>query len=250
MRSDALLAAVCAWGAVVTGLAARDLRGRDARLSRLRPASALLGPQVLWRKGLGVASRLSPVRGVLSERRHRRAETQVPDALALLVGSLRAGASVVQALSAAALETPGPLGEVLSRASAEVSLGRPVEEALETAGVAAGLNDLRAAAAVLGVARRSGAPAARVLSALAEGASDRLRLRAEIAAETAQARASALVVAVLPVGLFAVEALIAPRQAALLVTTPLGWAALLVGMSLEAVGVLWVRRVLRRAEGS
>ncbi len=65
------------------------------------------------------------------KKRLRQFETQLPDVLNLLSGSMRAGFSFAQGLEAVAEEASEPARRELQRAYAESRLGRPIEDALE-----------------------------------------------------------------------------------------------------------------------
>src|SRR5439155_1365752 len=78
-------------------------------------------------------------RPVLATARHRRRLAQVgqyaaralPDALTLVIGSLRSGFALPQALDAMVKETTDPISTEFSRALTEVRLGADLEDALD-----------------------------------------------------------------------------------------------------------------------
>ena len=96
--------------------------------------AALLRNSVL---ALGVGAAPAPVPMVLLARRFEaRAEKlreQLPDVLTIMASSLRAGHSFMQSLDAVAKEIAQPAATEFQRVVAEIRLGRPAEDALESA---------------------------------------------------------------------------------------------------------------------
>lgn len=105
----------------------------------------------------------------------------------------------------------------------------------------------RMAATALALAAATGGPQAQAMDAAARAVRDRISATAEVAAHSAQARLSASVIASLPVVFVAWTLLADHRTAATLVGTPIGWLCLTVGLGLDAVGLVWVRALVRGA---
>ena len=68
-------------------------------------------------------------------------------------------------------------------------------------------------------------------------------LAGEVRVQTAQARASAVALAVLPLGFTGLLALTDPGVPRFLVGSELGWACLAFGLALEAAGGWWMHRI-------
>jgi Flp pilus assembly protein TadB len=86
-----------------------------------------------------------------------------------------------------------------------------------------------------------------VLAGVAMAAADRLRGEQARMAATAQARLSARMVAGMAPMFLAVLILTAPSDAAFLIRGRAGWATLAGATAMEAIGVLWSRRIVRGA---
>jgi tight adherence protein B len=200
------------------------------------PAAALLGlvagaagPEVALRRR--VASR-----GV-------RLAAQLPETLAAMAAPLRAGASLPQALAAAAEEAEPPIAGPLARTVRDLEAGVPQPEALARFAARAGVDEAALAARALRVGRMAGVELARVLDEVAEALRDRERIARELRAATAQARASAAVVALLPIAFLVLSSAGSADQVRFLLGEPAGWGLLVAGGALEAVGVWWIRRI-------
>ena len=169
----------------------------------------------------------------------------LPDVLERVAGGLRAGAAPLGALAeAAGTDLPGPLAADLAQ------LVRRAEDeglavALERWAGERPLPAVAATAAALEVAVTAGGPGAPALDGLAAGLRDRHDAAAEIAALSAQARLSAIVVAGAPFASLALSLLVDPRVAPTLIGTGAGRACLLAGIALEAFAGLWMQRIVR-----
>jgi tight adherence protein B len=172
----------------------------------------------------------------------------LPDVLERVAGGLRTGAAPLGALAEAAgsADLPEPLaadlGLVLDQAAEgglAAALGRWADERP--------LPAVAAVAAALEVAVSAGGPAAPAMDGLAAGLRDRHDAAAEVAALSAQARLSAIVVGAAPLVSLALSLLVDPRVAPTLLGTEVGRACLLAGMTLEGLAGLWMHRIVRCA---
>jgi tight adherence protein B len=168
-----------------------------------------------------------------------------------LASELRSGRPPGAALTSAAAATPGAAARALSRAAGVAVLGGDVAAALrpEANSRSAGPVErlLAALAACWEVGARSGAGLAATVDRLAEGLRADERRRQEIAGELAGPRATARLLAVLPlVGLLLAAALGADPLHFLL-RTPLGAACLALAFALDLAGLAWTDRLVRRA---
>ncbi|WP_329099882.1 type II secretion system F family protein [Streptomyces sp. NBC_01439] len=168
-----------------------------------------------------------------------------------VVGELRAGAQPGQALTAALRRTvvgPGGSGAAETGVLAAAAFGGDVTGALRQAARESGAEGLGGMAACWRVSVDGGAGLAAGLERL-EGALRAERDRQEsLRAQLAGARSTVLVLALLPlVGLLIGTGLGADPLRVLL-HTPMGWGCLLAGGVLEALGLLWCRRIVRAGE--
>jgi tight adherence protein B len=181
--------------------------------------------------------------------RSARVAAQLPEVLASLAAPIRAGASVPQAFVAAAEESDPPLRETLERATRDLDNGVRQDEAIARFATRCAVPEALLVARAMRVARQSGGELARVLDEVSETLRDRERLMRELRAATSQARASATVVAALPVVFLLLMSAGGGDQARLLFGEPIGWLLLGVGGSLEAAGIFWIRRLTANVSG-
>lgn len=167
-------------------------------------------------------------------------------ALDQLAAHLRAGGTVLAGVGELARGT-GPLAEDLRVVMARVDAGSTLADALARwRAERPGAVD-RVVGGALEVSQAVGGPVAGALEGLATGLRDSLEGARELGAQSAQARLSAAVVGLAPIGALGLSLLSDRRVAAALVDTAVGRTCLLGGLGLEALAGLWMRHILRRA---
>ncbi|MEZ0341707.1 type II secretion system F family protein [Mycobacterium sp. pV006] len=220
------------------------------------PASAfaVLGCAVsaLWLPPTAVAAS-AVLAATLSFRRRcrRRAAERTRDtetlqgALDLLVGELRVGAHPVMALSAAAAESCGRVAESLQTVAARARLGADVAAGLRVEGVrSASPAHWDRLAACWELAHTQGLAIATLVEAAQRDIAERHRFRGRVEAGLAGVRATAAVLAGLPVvGLLLGQA-VGADPLRFLIEEPLGGWLLLIGALFICAGLLWSDRLI------
>jgi tight adherence protein B len=205
-------------------------------------AMSIASPLVLPAVGVALAGGPIAVRIVRS--RHLRAlDAALPGALDMAVAELRAGGTVRGAVVSLA-RARGPLAADLSRVDARVMLGMTFSDALERWAIERGGDTVRAVAGALAVADGLGGRAVDALEGLARSLRDADGAAAEARALSAQARLSAIVVGAAPFAYLAFQLVTDPASTGVLVGTPPGQVCLAVGLGLEALAVVWMRRIV------
>jgi tight adherence protein B len=193
-------------------------------------------------------ARLPAVRSWAARRRDTRRARQLPEALERMASGLRAGRSLGSALAEVAATCPPPLGHELRAVAAAVEHGAGVERALHTwTTAAASSRDVALAGTALELGGRAGGEVARALDRVAATLRERRELQAEVRALATQARASAGILIACPLVFTAFVSTIEPGVAGFLLTTPAGLACLLLGTVLDALGALWMARIVEDA---
>lgn len=179
-----------------------------------------------------------------ADRRHlRRVSDAMPAVAQMLAGAVAAGLSLRQAIVRAARDTPDPLGAELRRAASDMELGARVDDAL--AGLAARLPDadLGLLVTAILVQRRTGGDLARALRDMSARLEERGRLARELRGATAQARATAWMVAALPILAAALAESASPGLIARTASSPIGIAVLSMSVLLQVAGIVLIRRI-------
>jgi len=126
-------------------------------------------------------------------------EEQLPDAVELMVRSLRVGHPFSAALQIVASEVPDPLGTEMGVISDEAAYGRDVGEALKAMAERLDTQDLRFLAVAVTIQQTSGGNLAEILDGLAKVIRSRFRLFRRVKAITAEAKWSGMFLSVFPI---------------------------------------------------
>jgi tight adherence protein B len=180
----------------------------------------------------------------LAERRRRKFLSQLPDALHLLAGSLRAGYSLMQGIEAVSEETPEPIAQELRRVITETRLGSDLIEALDKVSLRMNSQDFAWVVMGISIQNEVGGDLAELLDTVGETMIQRERLRRDIQALTAEGRISALVLILLPVALLVILNFMNPDYGGILISTTLGKLMLLVGAISLAIGWVWMKKIV------
>ncbi len=144
------------------------------------------------------------------KRRQKKAARQLPEALDVIIRSLKAGHPVPVALSLAGRELPDPIGSEFGMASDELGFGGTVSTAIQRMADRIGQEDFDLFAAMIRLQEKTGGNLAELLEGNASTIRARQRLRLKIKASSAEGRASALILNAAPIGLYFVIQLLAP----------------------------------------
>ena len=165
--------------------------------------------------GLGVSGVISPVIGavlgvifgavapllylrIVKAKRLRRFGEQLPDALDVIVRSLRAGHPVASAMGLVAREMSDPIGSEFGITDDEMTYGLALPEALANMSDRVNQGDLKFVLVAINIQHGTGGNLAEVLSGISGVIRARSRMKQKIAALSAEGRLSAVILSVLP----------------------------------------------------
>jgi tight adherence protein B len=182
------------------------------------------GLAYVWRRDVLITAAASLAgffapRAYVAFRRARRLRSfneQLGDTINLMVNSIRAGYSILQAMRAVSEEMGPPASTEYGRVVQEVQLGIPLDEALKHMLRRLPSEDLDMMITAINVQREVGGNLAEVLDSISFTIRERIRIEGEIRALTAQSRISGYMVAVVPLVLAGVIYLINPEFMGLL----------------------------------
>jgi len=119
-------------------------------------------------------------------------EEQLPDAVELMVRSLRVGHPFSSAVNIVAKEVPDPLGTEMGVISDEVAYGRDMGETLKEMADRIDMQDLRFLAVAVTIQQQAGGNLAEILAGLAKVIRARFKLFRRVKAITAEAKWSGM----------------------------------------------------------
>lgn len=181
--------------------------------------------------------------GWMRKRRLRQFEQQLPDALMMLSGGLRAGASMTSAIQQMASEAQNPLAQEFSLMLREQRLGVTMEQCLNNLARRVPTQTTVLVVSAMRIASETGGGLAETLERTSHTIRSRLQMEGKIEALTAQGKMQAWVVGSLPILLMLVLNQMEPDSMAMLWHSRIGWATLVVIAFLEVMGVYLIRKI-------
>jgi tight adherence protein B len=137
-------------------------------------------------------------------KRLTRFNDQLPDMLNLMVNGLRAGFSTLQSMEAVSKELPPPICDEFRRVVQEMQLGIPMEKALANLLRRIPSQDLDFLITAINVQREVGGNLAEIMDVISYTIRERIRIKGDIRALTAQAMYSGRALALMPIGLICI----------------------------------------------
>jgi len=177
-------------------------------------------------------------------KRMQKFEEQLPDALMMLSGGMRAGVGLSAAMAQLVAEAPAPLGQEFSLLLREQRLGVTLEQSLNNLSRRVPTQTTTLVVSAMRIATETGGGLAETLERTAATIRARLQMEGKIAALTAQGKLQAWVVGLLPVALALVLNKMEPEAMSFLWHSRLGWATLAVLAVFEFLGVYVIRKII------
>lgn len=143
-------------------------------------------------------------------RRQKKFGAQFPDAIDIIVRSLRAGHPVPIAITMVAREMPDPIGSEFGIATDEITYGADLETAMRNLYFRVGTDDLPLFVTAVAIQGSTGGNLGEILENLSGVIRERFKMRRKIRALAAEGRASALILSSLPIVMFAVILFLVP----------------------------------------
>jgi tight adherence protein B len=192
-----------------------------------------------------VAGYLAPAFYLRNRRGHRLRlfDDELPRAMELIANSMKAGQSISQSFTAVVENAGPPVDEEFGLARREMELGASVESALGNMEKRMGSSDLRLMIMVITIQHSVGGDLPAILTTLADTMRQRREMREEVMAATAQSRASALIITLLPIAVAVFGYFVLPDYFRPLFTNPIGWLIVVIAAVLLTTGTLIIRRM-------
>jgi tight adherence protein B len=172
---------------------------------------------------------------------------QFPDALGMIVRSVRVGVTVAEALRTVAREAPFPTSIAFARLADRVSIGVALDEALRVMADRSGLPEYRFFATALSLQSQTGGALTETLENLADVIRRRVGLRKRAFALASEARTSALILTALPIVTGTALLIISPGYIAPLFYEPAGQKMLGAAVLSLSAGTLVMRAIISRS---
>ncbi|WP_415183520.1 type II secretion system F family protein [Phaeovulum sp.] len=145
-----------------------------------------------------------------AKKRMAMVEEQLPDAIELMVRSLRVGNPFSSAIQIVAKEVPDPLGSEFGIIADEAAYGRNVADSLRDLSDRLDMQDLRFLAVAVSIQQQSGGNLAEILDGLAKVIRSRFRLFRRVKAITAEAKWSGVFLSGFPLAVLVIIQVVSP----------------------------------------
>ncbi|MFM7027553.1 MAG: type II secretion system F family protein [Chakrabartia sp.] len=159
------------------------------------------GAPILLGLSLGVAVALYLPQAFLNRLIRRRSKAFIdrfPDALDLMVRGLRSGFPVAEVVDLVASELDGPVGEEFRVIGDNIRIGMTLEGALRQVENRLAIQEFRFFGIAVAIQRQTGGNLGETLNNLSDVLRKRAQMRLKITALTSEARASGVIVGILP----------------------------------------------------
>lgn len=184
-------------------------------------------------------------------KRHRRVvafNAVLPECIETCARSLRAGHSIVSAISIVAEESAEPAKEEFREVFKKQNYGLPLRDALEQMLERMPSPDLRVLVTGIIVQKDTGGNLAEIMDRIALVIRDRIRIAGEVRTHTAQGRMTGWILVLLPVIMLLVINLVNPGYSSVLFTDPMGKRMLYIGLGLLIAGAVLIRKIIKGIE--
>jgi tight adherence protein B len=182
------------------------------------------------------------------DRRRRGEARAMADALDVLIGELRVGAHPLRAFAVAASESRGEVGGALRAVAARANLGADVPSGFRSVGAASPVPEYWDRLAVFWqLAAEHGLAMSTLMRAAHRDIVDRQRFSERMHAALAGARATAVILALLPALGLLLGQIVGAHPLRFLLGGGPGGALLILGVGLVCAGMLWADRIIDRA---
>jgi tight adherence protein B len=181
----------------------------------------------------------------LDEARRQKIEDQLADAMVTLASAIKAGLSLGQALEILSEQCPRPIRDEFRQMVGEYQMGKPLDRVLDETRERLRSENFALFSAAMQASRESGGKLNETVERIAHSVLELQRLERKIKSETAQARASAVYMAMAPFAVLLMYYLfIDPVNTERLFVTVPGQILLSISILLNVIAYLWARKIL------
>jgi tight adherence protein B len=180
----------------------------------------------------------------LKKRRETKFLLAFPDAVDVIVRGIKAGLPLLDSIRIVSNDTPEPVKGEFRAIIETQTIGMPLGDACTKLYDRMPLPEANFFGIVVSIQQKSGGNLSEALGNLSRVLRDRKRMQAKIKAMSMEAKASASIIAALPVSVMALVYITSPNYIELLWTTPMGRMMLAASVVWMAMGVLVMRKMI------
>jgi tight adherence protein B len=179
------------------------------------------------------------------KKRMRKFESQLPEALELVVRTLRAGQAFSAGLSVVSEEFDDPIGTEFERTLDEINFGVAVSEALQNLAARVDCPDVSFFVVAVVIQRESGGNLSEIIENIAHVVRDRFKLLGKIRVLAAEGKFSAIILCLLPFLIGGVMYLLNRDYMMILIEDPIGTYLIGGALVMMSFGILIMRKMVQ-----
>ncbi len=184
------------------------------------------------------------VLGKLTKSRQQKFLRELANTLDVVVRGVKSGLALNECLQIVARESPEPIASEFKEVVEQQRVGVPLGEALERMAQRMPVPEVRFLTIVIGIQQQAGGNLSEALGNLSEVLRSRLRMAMKVKALSAEATASASVLAALPPGVMLMVYLTSPDYIMPLFMTKIGNFMIAIGIFWMSCGVFVMKRMI------
>jgi len=181
----------------------------------------------------------------LWEKRCTRFVDQMVDGMTLMANGVKSGLSVQQCMERIQENLPNPISQEFGLVLSQMRLGRGMTEALNELGARIPRPDLQMFVTSVNILNETGGNMAETFQTITYTIRERQKIEKKIEALTAQGVTQGIIISMIPFALLAVFYVIDPTYVQPLFTTTIGIIALLAMVTLQIIGGLAIRKIVK-----
>ncbi len=177
-------------------------------------------------------------------RRQQAFTNQLGDMLQMVSNAMRAGFSFLQAFELIAREMDAPIGREVQKVVSEINVGATVDTALENMQKRVQSADFELVVTAVLIQRQVGGNLAQILDTIGATIEERVKVKREVKALTAQGRASGYLLSGLPFALGLILYTMNPDYLKPLWTETYGRMAIMLALVFQVIGFMVIRKIV------
>lgn len=176
--------------------------------------------------------------------RKKQFDNQLIDAVTLISNSLKSGYSFMQSMDLVVKELEPPISEEFQKVIQETRLGLPLDRAVKGMIDRVDNEDLDMMMTSVMIQREVGGNLSEVLDKIGHTIRERVRIRGQVRALSAQGRLSGIILGLLPASLGLILYMMTPEYIRVLFTDPRGRMLLFGAGFMQLIGLLMIRKIV------
>lgn len=178
------------------------------------------------------------------EKRCSKITNQMVDGLTIMANGIKAGLSITQSMERVIANMNGPLPREFGLVLNKVRLGMSVEDALNEFGNRIPKQDVQMFVTTVNILKETGGNLAETFETIVSTVRERQKIEKKIEAMTAQGVWQGIIITLVPFLLLIIFLIIDPNYVMPLFTTPIGWVALLLMLTLQIIGGVMMKKIV------